>query len=87
MIDPRTGKKKKVKKSVCIHLLIRLRKFLAETCQKRPLPAGLSKRDRKALDKIRKRAHYLDKGLNVCGFRVGWTFFIGMSVFTSNRLV
>ncbi|ADV21023.1 hypothetical protein I315_01434 [Cryptococcus gattii Ru294] len=46
--------------------------------QVRPLPEGLSKRDRKALKKIRKRAHYLDKGMNICGFRVGWTFFIGI---------
>ncbi|WVQ95460.1 hypothetical protein IAU59_002557 [Kwoniella sp. CBS 9459] len=44
----------------------------------RPLPEGLSKRDRKALKKIRRRAHYLDKGINLCGFRVGWTFFIGI---------
>jgi hypothetical protein len=38
----------------------------------------LSKRDQKALIKIRKRAHYLDKGMSLCGFRVGWTFFIGI---------
>ncbi|KAK6906506.1 hypothetical protein I204_00688 [Kwoniella mangroviensis CBS 8886] len=44
----------------------------------RPLPEGLSKRDKKALKKIRRRAHYLDKGMNLCGFRVGWTFFIGI---------
>lgn len=42
------------------------------------MPPGLSKRDERALKKIRKRAHYLDKGMNLCGFRVGWTFFIGM---------
>ncbi|WVN89801.1 uncharacterized protein L203_105031 [Cryptococcus depauperatus CBS 7841] len=46
--------------------------------QVRPLPEGLSKRDRKILKKIRRRAHYLDKGMNICGFRVGWTFFIGI---------
>jgi hypothetical protein len=33
----------------------------------RGMPAGLSKRDEKALRKIRKRAHYLDKGMNLCG--------------------
>lgn len=44
---------------------------------KRDVPPGLSKRDAKALRKIRRRAHYLDKGINLCGFRVGWTFFIG----------
>ncbi len=47
--------------------------------RKRDIPAGLSKRDARALRKIRKRAHYLDKGINLCGFRVGWTFFIGTS--------
>lgn len=46
---------------------------------KRDVPPGLSKRDAKALRKIRRRAHYLDKGMNLCGFRVGWTFFIGKS--------
>ncbi|BEI83718.1 hypothetical protein CcaverHIS002_0403220 [Cutaneotrichosporon cavernicola] len=46
--------------------------------RKRDIPAGLSKRDAKALRKIRRRAHYLDKGINLCGFRVGWTFFIGI---------
>jgi hypothetical protein len=30
------------------------------------------------LKKLRSRAHYLDKGMNFCGFRVGWTFFIGL---------
>jgi hypothetical protein len=44
----------------------------------RAVPPGLSKRDQKALLKIRKRAHYLDKGMSLCGFRVGWTFFIGI---------
>ncbi|WWD20790.1 hypothetical protein CI109_105267 [Kwoniella shandongensis] len=44
----------------------------------RAVPPGLSKRDQRALKKIRKRAHYLDKGMNLCGFRVGWTFFIGI---------
>lgn len=43
----------------------------------RPVPPGLSKKDEKILRKLRKRAHYLDKGVSLCGFRVGWTFFIG----------
>jgi hypothetical protein len=42
----------------------------------RTLPEGLSKRDRKVLQKIKSRAHYLDKGMNLCGLRVGWTFWI-----------
>lgn len=52
------------------------------TRQKRGIPDGLSKRDAKILKKIRKRAHYLDKGMNLCGFRVGWTFWIGQSHLT-----
>ncbi|KAA1113663.1 hypothetical protein PGTUg99_017775 [Puccinia graminis f. sp. tritici] len=43
----------------------------------RPLPPGLSKHEEKILKKIRKRAHYLDKGFSICGFRFGWTFLIG----------
>ncbi|ORY31262.1 hypothetical protein BCR39DRAFT_527184 [Naematelia encephala] len=46
--------------------------------KERPIPPGLSKRDQKALRKIRRRAHRLDKGMNLCGFRVGYTFFIGI---------
>ncbi|CED84049.1 Protein of unknown function DUF4112 [Phaffia rhodozyma] len=45
---------------------------------KREAPPGLSKRDAKILRKVKKRAHYLDKGINLCGFRVGYTFFIGL---------
>jgi len=46
--------------------------------RKRHVPPGLSKRDELVLKSVNKRAHYLDKGLNLCGFRVGWTFFIGI---------
>ena len=28
--------------------------------------------------KVRSRAHYLDKGFNLCGLRFGWTFIIGL---------
>lgn len=49
----------------------------ADPTSQRDVPPGLTKRDEKALRKIRKRAHYLDKGMNLCGFRVGWTFWIG----------
>lgn len=45
---------------------------------RRQLPPGLSKRDQAILKKIKKRAHYLDKGISLCGFRVGWTFWIGL---------
>lgn len=37
--------------------------------RKRKLPAGLSKRDQRILRSVRRRAHYLDKGFTLCGFR------------------
>ncbi|PBK67708.1 hypothetical protein ARMSODRAFT_914860 [Armillaria solidipes] len=46
--------------------------------KKRELPPGLSKRDMKILRSIKNRAHYLDKGFHICGFRFGWTFVIGI---------
>ncbi|PWZ01544.1 hypothetical protein BCV70DRAFT_198975 [Testicularia cyperi] len=46
--------------------------------RKRPLPPGLTKAEARLLKKIKKRAHYLDKGFYICGFRFGWTFFIGL---------
>ncbi|CAE6465448.1 hypothetical protein ACGC1H_002544 [Rhizoctonia solani] len=46
--------------------------------RKRELPPGLSKRDAAILKKVKKRAHYLDKGFSVCGIRFGWTFIIGI---------
>jgi len=45
---------------------------------KRPLPEGLTKEEGKLLMKVRRRAHYLDKGFSICGFRFGWTFFIAL---------
>ncbi|KAG8805476.1 hypothetical protein FRC17_005488 [Serendipita sp. 399] len=44
----------------------------------REIPPGLSKRDAAVLKKVKKRAHYLDKGFHICGFRFGWTFVIGL---------
>lgn len=49
------------------------------SCIQREVPPGLSKRDARILKSVKKRAHYLDTGLNICGFRVGWTFFVGAS--------
>ncbi|KAM0789809.1 hypothetical protein ACM66B_006660 [Microbotryomycetes sp. NB124-2] len=46
--------------------------------RKRAMPQGLSKRDERILRSVRRRAHYLDKGMNLCGFRVGWTFWLGL---------
>ncbi|TCD61923.1 hypothetical protein EIP91_007715 [Steccherinum ochraceum] len=49
-----------------------------ERRHKRELPPGLSKRDQKILQSVRKRAHYLDRGISLCGMRFGWTFIIGI---------
>jgi len=46
--------------------------------KKRDVPPGLSSRDAKILKSVQRRAHYLDKGFNLCGFRFGWTFVIGI---------
>jgi len=46
--------------------------------RRREIPPGLSARDAKILKKVQRRAHYLDKGMSLCGFRVGWTFWIGL---------
>ncbi|GAA5982915.1 hypothetical protein JCM10908_006830 [Rhodotorula pacifica] len=46
--------------------------------RKRALPAGLSKRDERVLRSVRRRAHYLDKGFSLCGFRFGWTAILGL---------
>ncbi|KAL0573236.1 hypothetical protein V5O48_008724 [Marasmius crinis-equi] len=46
--------------------------------RKRAIPPGLSSRDTKILKSVQKRAHYLDKGFSICGFRFGWTFIIGI---------
>ncbi|KAF9647897.1 hypothetical protein BDM02DRAFT_3116385 [Thelephora ganbajun] len=46
--------------------------------RKRETPPGLSKRDARILKSVKKRAHRLDAGLNICGFRVGLTFFVGV---------
>ncbi|KAH7921712.1 hypothetical protein BV22DRAFT_1038312 [Leucogyrophana mollusca] len=46
--------------------------------KKRDTPPGLSARDAKILKSVQRRAHYLDKGFTICGFRFGWTFIIGI---------
>lgn len=43
----------------------------------RQLPPGLSDRDAAILRSVKRRAHYLDKGFNLCGVRFGWSFIIG----------
>ncbi|KIK67823.1 hypothetical protein GYMLUDRAFT_36602 [Collybiopsis luxurians FD-317 M1] len=46
--------------------------------RRREIPPGLSSRDAKILKSVQRRAHYLDKGFSLCGFRFGWTFIIGI---------
>lgn len=46
--------------------------------RRRAVPAGLNEHDARVLKKVRKRAHYLDKGMSLCGFRVGWCFWLGL---------
>ncbi|KAG8853983.1 hypothetical protein FRB96_007846 [Tulasnella sp. 330] len=46
--------------------------------RKRELPPGLSQRDADILRKVKKRAHYLDKGFSICGARFGYTGIIGL---------
>ncbi|KAH8924090.1 hypothetical protein BT69DRAFT_1218171 [Atractiella rhizophila] len=49
--------------------------------RKRAIPENLSKKDAKLLKKIRRRAHYLDRGFSLCGFRFGWTAILGLIPF------
>ena len=46
--------------------------------RKRPPPPGLTKKEAQLLRKIGRRAHYLDKGFEICGLRFGWTAIIGL---------
>jgi len=46
--------------------------------RKRAIPPGLSKRDAAILRSVQKRAHYLDKSFSLCGFRYGWSFWVGL---------
>ena len=52
--------------------------FFSCLLDQREVPPGLSKHDEKILRKLKKRAHTLDKGFNMCGLRFGWTFIIGL---------
>ncbi|KAL7417106.1 hypothetical protein BDY24DRAFT_376696 [Mrakia frigida] len=45
---------------------------------KRKLPAGLSKRDQKILRKVLKRARTMEKGFNILGFKVGYSFVVNL---------
>lgn len=50
----------------------------ADSCRtQRQLPPGLSDRDAAILRSVKRRAHHLDKGFNLCGLRFGWSFIIG----------
>jgi len=49
-----------------------------EKRRKRDIPPGLSKRDAEILKSVNRRAHYLDKGFNICGLHFGWTFLLSL---------
>jgi hypothetical protein len=46
--------------------------------RKRQPPPGLSDRDTAIIRSVNRRAHYLDKGFNLCGIHFGWSFIIGI---------
>ncbi|KAL4401390.1 hypothetical protein ACI68E_001029 [Malassezia pachydermatis] len=54
--------------------------------RRRQVPPGLTKQEEKILRKIKRRAHYLDKGFRVCGLRFGWTFLIGLIPFVGDAV-
>lgn len=48
------------------------------TKQKRPLPPNLSQHNAKVLNRVRRRAHILDKSINICGIRFGLGSVVGI---------
>ncbi|CAD6907339.1 unnamed protein product [Tilletia controversa] len=49
-----------------------------ESKKRRDPPPGLTKQQSKLYLKIARRAHYLDKGIRIGGFRFGYTFILGL---------
>ncbi|KAE8210706.1 hypothetical protein CF327_g5453 [Tilletia walkeri] len=49
-----------------------------EVRKRRDPPPGLTKQQSRLYLKIAKRAHYLDKGIKIAGFRFGYTFVLGL---------
>lgn len=56
----------------------------SSSTMQRATPPGLSARDAKILKSVQRRAHYLDKGFNICGLRFGWTFILGIIPMAGN---
>lgn len=46
--------------------------------RKKGFPPGISENDKKVLNKVRRRAHVLDKSMSICGIRFGWSSLIGI---------
>ena len=47
--------------------------------KRRAVPAGISEHDAKVLNKVKRRAYFLDVGLfNFCGIKFGWGSAIGL---------
>ncbi|KAG6852556.1 hypothetical protein C0991_010978 [Blastosporella zonata] len=68
------GRKKRKK----VRIVFSLSNLSLMDLVQRDIPPGLSKRDANILKSVQKRAHYLDKGFSILGFRFGWTFIIGL---------
>jgi len=49
-----------------------------EKRRRRDIPPGLSERDSRILKSVNRRAHHLDRGFSLCGFRFGWTFLLSL---------
>lgn len=60
------------------------RKVSAIIDMQRAIPPGLTRKEAKILMKIKRRAHYLDKGFRICGFRFGWTALISLIPFAGD---
>ncbi|TFY69236.1 hypothetical protein EVG20_g3231 [Dentipellis fragilis] len=61
-----------------LHAKQRRAQALLEAYPAREMPLGLTKKEEKILRSVKRRAHYLDKGFNLCGLRFGWSFIIGI---------
>ncbi|MCJ1478823.1 hypothetical protein MMC13_007507 [Lambiella insularis] len=46
--------------------------------QKKPMPLEVPKKDLKILKSVRRRAHLIDRAINICGFRLGLGALIGL---------
>ncbi|MCJ1288786.1 hypothetical protein MMC34_000315 [Xylographa carneopallida] len=45
---------------------------------KKPMPLGVPSKDLKIFKKVKRRAHWLDRAINICGFRLGVSAIFGL---------